>query len=72
MPSRGVDIIDGIPVYIKGAILYAFQSGVSLSNSNMRVGVYDTDKKLATWDKTDIITSWRDTYRAQLVPRSRK
>jgi hypothetical protein len=48
MPSHGVDIIDGIPVYLKGAILYAFQHGTTLINSPIKLGTYDSDKKLTT------------------------
>lgn len=72
MPSHGVDIIDGIPVYLKGAILYAFQHGTTLINSPIKLGTYDSDKKLATWENSDTNTTWLDAYRAQLAPRSRK
>ena len=29
MPSRGVDIVEGIPVYLKEGVMYTFQSSVA-------------------------------------------
>jgi hypothetical protein len=67
MPARGVDLIDGIPVILKGGSILAFkpEGGVEL-----RLGTYDVNKK-GTWSRAEIDT-WLQTYRQTLAMRSRK
>lgn len=72
MPSHGVEIIDGIPVYLKTNVMYAFQHGMTPSVSSIRLGTYDSDTKSAKWEISDSMTSWLSSYQTQLLPRSRK
>jgi len=72
MPSRGVDIVEGIPVYLKEGIIYRFQSGIA-DGPGPRIGTYDATTQKATWDHdTANAHSFLQTYRENLVPRSRK
>jgi hypothetical protein len=72
MPSRGVDIVEGIPVYLKEGVMYRFQSGTA-DGPGPRIGTYDATTKKATWDHdTANAASFLQTYRENLVPRSRK
>jgi hypothetical protein len=74
MPSHGVDIIDGIPVYLKDGNMTAFQHGSSLNSevSPIKLGTYDSTTKKATWSASDAMTQWLDTFRASMTGRSRK
>lgn len=67
MPSHGVDIIDGIPVLLKGSVMYAFQPGVLATPV---LGTYDAATKKATWVSTE--AAWVTSYKEGLVSRSRK
>jgi|AACY02.7.fsa_nt_gi hypothetical protein len=72
MPSRGVDIVEGIPVYLKEGVMYTFQSCVA-DGPGPRLGTYDATTKKAAWDYDAAnVASWLQTYRENLVPRSRK
>jgi len=68
MPARGVDLIDGIPVILKGASILAFkpEGGVEL-----KLGSYDAATKKGTWSSSDLAT-WLQNYRENLAMRSRK
>lgn len=68
MPSHGVDIIDGIPVLLKGGAMFAFQPNTVL---NLQLGTYDATQKKATWTE-GTMTAWLQSYKETLVPRSRK
>ena len=70
MPSRGVDIIDGIPVSLKGDVIYAFHAPGQLQK-DIRLGTYDSVNKKATWEQVDT-TEWVVTFREGLISRSRK
>ena len=70
MPSHGVDIIDGIPVILKGNVMYAFQPGVLTTTPTL--GTYDTATKKATWVSTDATEAWVASYKETLGARSRK
>ena len=70
MPSHGVDIIDGIPVILKGAVMYAFQQGVQITTPIL--GTYDAATKKATWVSTEATAAWMSSYKESLVARSRK
>ena len=75
MPSHGVDIIDGIPVYLKGANMFAFrpeQTAAAIANAvpDLKLGTYDAATKKATW--TQPPDAWLTTFRESLAPRSRK
>ena len=77
MPSHGVDIIDGIPVYLKGSTMYAFrpENGSSIAQADLPLGTYNADTKKATWlsvAEQPLMTSWMQTFRESMVPRSRK
>ena len=73
MPSHGVEIIDGIPVILKGSTMYAFQHGLQTVSSAAPIvlGTYDATTKKATWADTSLDV-WVAAYRGQLVPQSRK
>jgi hypothetical protein len=77
MPSHGVDIIDGIPVYLKGDVMYAFRPEVASTpaQATLRLGTYNADTKKATWllasEQPDMDT-WLHTFRENLAARSRK
>jgi len=68
MPARGVDLIDGIPVILKGSSILAFkpEGGVEL-----KLGSYDAATKKGTWS-TDELSVWLQTFRQNLAMRSRK
>ena len=70
MPSHGVDIIDGIPVILKGSSMYSFQPGVP--TSTLVLGTYDVATKKATWVSSDATDAWLTSYKESLVARSRK
>jgi hypothetical protein len=70
MPSHGVDIIDGIPVILKGTVMYAFQPGVLTATPAL--GTYDATTKKATWVSTDATEAWVASYKETLASRSRK
>jgi hypothetical protein len=86
MPSHGVEIIDGIPVYIKSGIMYAFRPenpvvpGGATSQQELKLGTYDAATKKATWTYSTSTgdasvgntNSWLSRFRDTLVPRSRK
>jgi hypothetical protein len=72
MPSHGVEIIDGIPVYLKGANMFAFrpEQTAATTQSDLKLGTYDAATKTATWIQPPDI--WLTTFRESLAPRSRK
>jgi hypothetical protein len=75
MPSlhRGVDIVDGIPVYLKSGIIYAFQPEIPGSpKDGMRLGTYNPETKVASWEHADASNTWLETFRASQVTRLRK
>jgi hypothetical protein len=74
MPNHGIELIDGIPVTLKGSEMFAFQPGSSQAPAAKRIklGNYDTTTKKATWDNTDEMKKWVEDFQASLVPRSRK
>ena len=77
MPSHGVDIIDGIPVYLKGSTMYAFrpETGSTSSLADLPLGTYNADTKKATWlsvAEQPLMASWMQTFRESMAPRSRK
>ena len=71
MPSHGVEIIDGIPIILKGSTMYAFQHGLQTTTAPILLGTYDTATKKATWADTSL-DAWVAAYRGGLVPQSRK
>lgn len=76
MPSHGVEIIDGIPVYLKGANMFAFrpeQTATAVASQDLKLGTYDAATKKATWTYTgDTNNTWLSGFRDTLAPRSRK
>lgn len=80
MPSYGVEIIDGIPVYLKDGNILAFQHGSSLNSdaagasvaAPIKLGTYDSTTKKATWYASDVMTEWLENFRATMTGRSRK
>ena len=78
MPSHGVDIIDGIPVYLKGSTMYAFRPELVAGHTQpaeLPLGTYNADTKKATWimpAEQPLMASWMQSFRESLVPRSRK
>ena len=73
MPSHGVEIIDGIPVILKGSTMYAFQHGLQSASTATPIilGTYDSATKKASWTDTSL-DAWVAAYRGELVPQSRK
>jgi hypothetical protein len=72
MPSHGVEIIDGIPVILKGQVMHAFQPE-SVGAAPIILGSYISDTKKATWaEPTEATRAWLQTFRENLSPRSRK
>ena len=75
MPSlhRGVDIVDGIPVYLKSGLIYAFQPEIpGAPKDAICLGKYNPETKKATWETSVATDSWLETFRASQIPRSRK
>jgi hypothetical protein len=72
MPSHGVEIIDGIPVYLKGANMFAFrpEQAATATMADLKLGTYDAATKKATW--TQPPDTWLNAFRETLAPRSRK
>ena len=70
MPSHGVDIIDGIPVILKGNVMYAFYPGVLTATPVL--GAYDAVTKKATWLTTEVTETWLTSDQEGLMARSRK
>jgi hypothetical protein len=67
MPSHGAEIIDGIPVVLNDSVMYAFQV-----TPPIRLGTYNAGTKLATWESSDAISNWLESFRESLTSRSRK
>ena len=75
MPNHGVELIDGIPVTLKGNEMYAFQPGqhpAAPAAKRIKLGTYDATTKKATWDNTEDMKKWVEEFQAGLIPRSRK
>jgi hypothetical protein len=72
MPSHGVEIIDGIPVYLKGANMFAFrpEQATAVASQDLKLGTYDAATKKATWIQPP--DTWLTMFRESLAPRSRK
>ena len=67
MPARGVDIIDGIPVILKGDVIFAFRPE---GGPEIRLGTYNLVSKKATWN-TDGLDVWLKGTRDSLTARTR-
>jgi hypothetical protein len=67
MPARGVDIIEGIPVFLKGDIIFAFKPE---GGAEMRLGTYNSVSKKPTWNN-DGLDIWLKEFRGSLTPRTR-
>lgn len=72
MPNHGVELIDGIPVTLKGTEMFAFQPGTPISTRKIKLGNYDAMTKKATWDNTEDMKKWIEEFQTGLAPRSRK
>ena len=75
MPSlhRGVDIVDGIPVYLKSGLIYAFQPEITgAPKDGICLGKYNPETKKATWESSAAIDTWLETFRASQNTRLRK
>jgi hypothetical protein len=75
MPNHGVELIDGIPVVLKGNEMLAFQPGQHPSTPSakrIKLGTYDDTTKKALWDSTEEMKKWIEDFQAGLTPRSRK
>ena len=80
MPNHGVEIIDGIPVYLKDGNMLAFQHGSSLNSDGgatsvaapIKLGTYDATTKKATWSAPHAMAEWLENFRATMAGRSRK
>lgn len=70
MPSHGVEIINGIPVILKGTTMYAFQHGLT-NPTPLILGTYDSATKKSTWSDAPL-NDWIAAYRNGLAPQSRK
>jgi uncharacterized surface anchored protein len=78
MPSHGVEIIDGIPVYLKDGNMFAFQHASSLNSdaapaaAPIKLGTYNATEKKATWLVSDQMAQWLENFRATMTGRLRK
>jgi hypothetical protein len=73
MPARGVDLVDGIPVYLKGNVMYAFRHEHPAGQPELPLGTYSEETKKGTWDLSRPgIDAWLQEFRANLAARSRK
>ena len=75
MPSHGVEIIDGIPVYLKGTNMFAFrpEQATAIASQDLKLGTYDAATKKATWFTAQSTgDTWLTSFRESLAPRSRK
>ena len=73
MPSHGVDIIDGIPVILRDGVMFAYQPGSTQTPvpSPIRLGTYDKKTKIAIWEDSPSLITWKESYVASLVPKTR-
>ena len=67
MPARGVDIIDGIPVILKGETIFAFRPE---GGPEIRLGTYNLATKKATWNNVGLDV-WLKGTRDSLTARTR-
>ena len=73
MPVRGIDVIEGIPVYLKGNVMYAFRHEAAAGQPELPLGTYSEDTKKAVWDMSRPgVETWIQEFRANLTARSRK
>ena len=73
MPVRGVDVIEGIPVYLKGSVMYAFRHEQPAGQPDLPLGTYSADTKKATWDLSrPEVDKWLEEFWVNLSARSRK
>ena len=72
MPNHGIELIDGIPVTLKGNEMYAFQPGSPNPSKRIKLGNYDATTKKASWDNTEEMKKWVEEFQAGLAARSRK
>ena len=75
MPNHGVELIDGIPVILKGTEMFAFQPGqhpAAPPSKRIKLGTYDSTTRRALWENTDEMKKWIEDFQAGLTPRSRK
>ena len=65
--------MDGIPVYLKSGLIYAFQPEITgAPKDGICLGKYNPETKKATWETSVTTDSWLETFRASQTPRSRK
>lgn len=67
MPARGVDIIEGIPVFLKGDLIFAFKPE---GGSEIRLGTYNSATKKPIWNNEGL-DIWLNAFRGSLTPRTR-
>jgi hypothetical protein len=73
MPARGVEVIDGIPVYLKGNVIYAFRHEAVPGQPDLSLGIYTTETKKPIWNlNRPEVNMWLQEFRANLGTRSRK
>ena len=72
MPNHGIELIDGIPVTLKGSDMFAFQPSQPNASKKIKLGTFDASTKKATWQETEENRAWLLEYQTGLVPRSRK
>lgn len=73
MPNHGIELIDGIPVTLKGSEMFAFQpTSQGPQVKRIKLGNYDATTKKAQWDNTEDMKKWVEEFQASLAPRSRK
>jgi hypothetical protein len=74
MPSHGVEIIDGIPVILKGEQMFAFHPAIlpGGTDEKIQIGTYDSKSKKAEWYSSDSMNIWVKNYQTSISPRARK
>ena len=71
MPNYGIEIVEGIPVYMKDGILYAFQIENLVYKSSLKLGSVNTKNKI-DWCSKEDLAPWLETYRQSLTSKTRK
>lgn len=71
MPNYGIDIVEGIPVYMKDGLLHAFQIENLAYKSALKLGSMNANNKI-DWSSKEELESWLQSYRQSLRPKMRK
>jgi hypothetical protein len=71
MPNYGIEIVEGIPVFLKDGLLHAFQIENLAYKSALKLGSVNANNKI-DWSSKEELESWLQTYRQSLTSKMRK